>query len=473
MNVKHSRVQHGVGQGSFHSATVEVEAVSGRYRFDYVYDCGALASYGRQTPGLKNALGRISLEPREMGASKAVLDLMVLSHFDADHMNGARTLVDRFEVDRIVLPYLGIDELALVIASQADVFNESTVVQLHGLANGSTTLLGRPVTMVKTEPRNAEDRALTDEPQSTLEERAEPPPVQEFPRRASVVIEGSDASPGVVMSDEENLIIKPSDNGVHRTWKLRFWNRGLDPVLSKLIRQTLNQVGFPIAALHDRHNGAQTIITWLKVKHYKGPAKKGHGGKKASGPRTNRDLAVAAYREAIEKYKPTWLNEVTGKKLENFLSVGLYSGPGFDFKPEDLGSIGLHENLMGTHLYRHLASRQMSRAGWIGTGDAPLGEPLIWQDFETHYKVELALTQTVLVPHHGAAPTGGTRFYNRGLNPHSWINSVISYGSRNTHGHPHPSVLAGIAYANGRLLLVNENTPLGFQEIHVFERSLR
>lgn len=85
MKVNHTRIQHGVGQGSFHSASVIFEASGNKHRFDYIYDCGALANW-RQTAELKRSVSRIWLEPR-LGSAKAVLDMLILSHFDWDHMN--------------------------------------------------------------------------------------------------------------------------------------------------------------------------------------------------------------------------------------------------------------------------------------------------------------------------------------------------------------------------------------------------
>lgn len=464
MYVRHSRIQHGVGQGSFHSATVEFRSTNGMHRFDYIYDCGAL-KYARQTPELQYALSRVSLERREAGWSKAVLDLLILSHFDSDHMNGAQDLVARFSVERIVLPYLGIDELALVIASQADVIDEPTILQLHGLASGNSTLWGRPVTMVQTGPRDNEENPFQADPPPWLrgDEHFEQPPAQDLPRGVSVILESTGASLDSVMSDEDNLIAGPAPLGVSDSWTLRFWNRGLDARLGSLIQASLARVGFPIQALSDKANGGQAIVAWLNIKPQRARAKK---GKKATGSQNNRKLAVEAYREAIQQFAPTWLNEVSGRRLDNFLSLGLYSGPGFRFNDSELSCSELNSD------YWYRSSRGHNQlAGWIGTGDAPLGETAIWQDFEAHYKNELPQTQTVVIPHHGAAPAGGTRFYNPGLNHRRGVNSVISCGSRNNHGHPHPSVLAGIFYADGRLVKVTEKNRFGFQENYLFNRS--
>jgi len=49
MRIRHARVQHAVGQGSFHTANVQLHTGGGqRYRYDYVYDCGGLR--GRHPP---------------------------------------------------------------------------------------------------------------------------------------------------------------------------------------------------------------------------------------------------------------------------------------------------------------------------------------------------------------------------------------------------------------------------------------
>ena len=85
MDVTHFRIQHGVGQGSFHSATVQAD----RARFDYVYDCGARAGSGKSNE-LKRNIDSLGLERRASVSGGGVLDVLVLSHYDADHLNGAQ-----------------------------------------------------------------------------------------------------------------------------------------------------------------------------------------------------------------------------------------------------------------------------------------------------------------------------------------------------------------------------------------------
>lgn len=98
--VEHSRIQHGVGQGSFHSATLKVEGPGGQeHRFDYVYDCGSCSPHV-----LERCIKRIDLEARSDSRGRPVLDALALSHYDLDHLSGARSLAKSCNVSRIYLP---------------------------------------------------------------------------------------------------------------------------------------------------------------------------------------------------------------------------------------------------------------------------------------------------------------------------------------------------------------------------------
>ena len=49
----------------------------------------------------------------ELGVEK--LDLLILTHFDKDHIGGADTIIEAIAIDRIVLPsYERMDEVALI-----------------------------------------------------------------------------------------------------------------------------------------------------------------------------------------------------------------------------------------------------------------------------------------------------------------------------------------------------------------------
>jgi beta-lactamase superfamily II metal-dependent hydrolase len=93
----------------------------------------------------------------------------------------------------------------------------------------------------------------------------------------------------------------------------------------------------------------------------------------------------------------------------------------------------------------------------------------VWDDFRTHYANELNHAATVQVPHHGAAPKAGPRFFNAGLLPEPGMRAVISVGTTNTYGHPTTQVINQAFAQQARLEIVTEESWLGFHEWFGFE----
>lgn len=433
----HSRIQHGVGQGSCHSACVETfpGAAGPRYRFDYVYDCGALDGF-RRSQALEKAINRLGLEQREGSAGQGVLDMLVLSHFDSDHLNGAQLLCSKFSVRRIFVPYLRPDMLPLVVASLAEAITDSQIRDLHQLVHGGGALWDVPVTMVRSGGETAPRREIYGEP----DEPRQPEDDRQIPRLADLVIESTGQPPAREMADVDRL--QTSFGPRYDVWKFKFWNREADQGLLDEIRRELDACGFPRADLQ-HPTGAANAAKWLRS-------------------RVNRDSTVAAYRKAIANYKPTWAHEATQKGIANLLSLAMYSGPDFQVNKALYRS---RHRFNSTYAHDWWPYQTRALTGWLATGDAPLGEPEVWNDFEAHYGNELPNVGTYVVPHHGAAPTGGPRYYNAKLNKISGVASVISYGTNNTYGHPRFTVLTHIQAKHGHIIEVTEECPDGFHEV--------
>lgn len=458
--ITHSRVQHGVGQGSFHSASVEAQTAGRRYRFDYVYDCGALKN-GQPTPELTGAIDRMDIEQRWGMDKKGVIDMLVLSHYDKDHMNCAKLLTSRFRVNRIVVPYISPEELMLVLASQADGITADMVKELHQLANGGGTLFGVAVTMVQTSVRGTGNAGGENDGPAGLpglqpEDEADD---AEWPARPLVATVGPNRQQlGDSLMDNQDVCLASNAHGPHSFWKLRFWNRGVADDLLVYLFDELVDCYFPLHALDDP-TASDELTEWLEVK-------------------AHRDATVAAYGRAIARYAPPWALEAAGKKLANFLSLGLYSGPDTTEPNTHLklntaawlpAADGYPQSEYCGYECYHWPYHRGNRVGWLGTGDAPLGEPTVWADFSAHYLTELPQTETVLAPHHGAAPLGGPRFYNPKLHPRSGMLAVISFGKTNTYGHPRATVLKQAIAARAKIQLVTEDTALGLHEVFVMD----
>lgn len=87
-----------VGQGLFSSGAVSLDGRAGP--FCWVYDCGSSSS--ASAVRIERSL---SLLARELGPRREV-DLLVLSHFDSDHIGGIVKLLGRFRVGTLVIPFV-------------------------------------------------------------------------------------------------------------------------------------------------------------------------------------------------------------------------------------------------------------------------------------------------------------------------------------------------------------------------------
>jgi Predicted hydrolase (metallo-beta-lactamase superfamily) len=88
---------YGVGQGLFYSGMIE----NGDKRFSFVYDCG---SSGDKANLYRCIDEYIETLPKGNGGKKH-LDMLILSHFHRDHINGLEYFLERVEVSLAVIPY--------------------------------------------------------------------------------------------------------------------------------------------------------------------------------------------------------------------------------------------------------------------------------------------------------------------------------------------------------------------------------
>ena len=167
---------------------------------------------------------------------------------------------------------------------------------------------------------------------------------------------GGGAIPAV-MSHRDDVLAQVGPG--RSLWKLRFWTRGLDDKLVAEIKKLLTAHGFPLAKLQDPA-GAADVIAWLAI------------------PK-NRKSAVKAYDDAIAALKPSWAHEAKSGGLANLLSLAMFSGPDFDV---DEVSCKRRHRSIPHHWYGWWHDDACAgKGGWLGTGDAPLGEGLVWADF--------------------------------------------------------------------------------------------
>src|SRR5687767_6210636 len=90
-----------VGQGLFSAGLLKKVGPNGR-PFLWVYDCGTSSSQKLVDLGISRLKTRRS--PRKR------LDLVIISHFDHDHISGICKLVETFRIGTLMLPYMPLAE---------------------------------------------------------------------------------------------------------------------------------------------------------------------------------------------------------------------------------------------------------------------------------------------------------------------------------------------------------------------------
>ena len=393
------RIQYGVGQGSFHAASVSIAPLGKPVtKINYVYDCGA-ANVGRATSQLKRAVSHFI-----MGLDERKVDFLVISHLDADHVNGAEMLCKQATVDRIFLPYLT-NEYALILIAQS-LASGTGAVELTSLASSLAEVLtngslwGTPVTLV--------ERGIRGEiaPGSEFQISADQAEGELLLRAA----DGSFRRLGGNASDDDELIGVRDGRLV---WRFKFWNYKHEDALSSGLPQKLIEELIARGVIQDplfNMSNAADLMT-LITEILKSPEKK---------KQTN-----AAYSSALASIAI----DTNADDVPNLTSLCLLSAP-----PEE--AIRRSVSPWGRWWW-HFDDEYL---GWLGTGDAPLGDPAVIQDFMNHYRDDIDKLDTLVVPHHGAAPKSSPAFFHPGLlGSAHW--AVISAGSKNSYGHPRPSVL--------------------------------
>jgi len=128
-----TRTFHPVGHGAFYT---ERFTRDGKCRFSAVFDCGCFEarkedmSYARYTDRINRAVDS-AFSPRDK------VDLLFISHFHADHINGIKYLTSRCDVKHIIVP-----QLTPNIVIEAYVFNyiQTATGQEDNAANSSVNL---------------------------------------------------------------------------------------------------------------------------------------------------------------------------------------------------------------------------------------------------------------------------------------------------------------------------------------------
>lgn len=103
--MKLARTFHAVGQGAFYT---ERFYEGDENLFNVVYDCGSESA----KKYINNAINRFCEDSEEVDKThKPKIDLMFVSHFHDDHVNGISSLMDRCDVGKLVVPFMSLEAI--------------------------------------------------------------------------------------------------------------------------------------------------------------------------------------------------------------------------------------------------------------------------------------------------------------------------------------------------------------------------
>lgn len=402
------RVQRPVGQGGFHTCSVNVD----RRRFNYVYDCGSVQ---------KRALQReTDAYSEEIGVGRPI-DLLSLSHLDDDHVNGIERLLASHDAHAVLLPYLHPWDRLLLVA-EACARGHLTESYFALLADPTRWFTDRGTTRVIYAIGPGGDGPLPVQIPENI------PPERRKYRDPTALVGGRPATqqeaelnPGlsvhatVVGAGEALLVVA----GHQVAWQLVPYVHPEPSRLAAFAKEVAAVLGVPVL----RKQGSPRYFEELKA---------------ALRDKVRRAALADAY------------DELRGDR--NLASMSLFSGPWWRGR--------------GDRIARNRDGwvEHDERVGWIGTGDAVLKRENRARAFARCLGPVFGVVGSLVVPHHGSRHNFAGDLFRDELHGIRW---VVPYG-RNAYDHPWPALVAALN-RRGRVERVRERPGGAFEEHIVFE----
>lgn len=392
------RTQFPIGQGGFHATVIHMPRGK---NLSMVIDCGGADKSHR------NRLIKVFSE------GKRQHDILAISHFDADHINGVDDLREAgIKFNTVFLPHVEVQSYLLWMTLKLSISEEApeklahivqTSGRLYGGDYGSVVLVGPPSLLT------------IDEHQDDLLEDSNLANV--LSDDAYKAVQKARGLSGQVFSCSQSLNIREID------WLFRFYSREWTfPKEAKSIwdLEFLDSLKAVVNITKQQMNTSTwtsfstQLITELKAKIAPSDAEKVMSlisvTPAKNDPRYER---LVKLKNEIKKAKNGGLSckYVLGQLYElsetlkdyNDASMCVYSGPaqrGTSVPREQFSrSVHLGRRALRTEPQDGVYSREV---GWISTGDSDFSTQEKLRDFLWHYCTEIALTSIFVLPHHGS-----------------------------------------------------------------------
>lgn len=434
---------HNAGQGLFYSINGR-ERVGGR-EFTVVYDCGSTT-----IKQIKKAIKGF-----EEKTERKTIDILVISHFHKDHINGLRELISRNKIIEIIIPYLHPVERIIVFAAlmadsgmEFDDFSRSDVGRL----------VLNPVDFMEDlfKSKNA----------STM---GNPKP------KITIVITGKEEF-GLELSEGTNLknnTEKKDDSNFAFSWTKPPYR--ISPKLSVYDPTVFRRGNSDSSNLTVRDHSALLKINfgWIfkffnshdneLVKQFLEAFKKAFGDTAKNKIQENPKIFLEEHIDSVSHiYKLVFKTNV------NVTSLTMLHGSDTDLEKAFGKCISVRPVGFAKGLQYCIFCLPIKAASGVKypryqllTGDASFSEPIL-KEFKKHYGTALDNVFSGLVPHHGSGRNFSKELFEGVDSCGVW---VVSFGLGNRYKHPHVDVVDFfIDQKNKELIPVNQLQTVTIEE---------
>lgn len=412
------RWQLPIGQGGFNWSRIN----TGADEFNMIYDCGGATKKHRDKLIADYVPATVNF------------DWLVISHLDDDHINGVSQLEDQgIKFANVFLPHvnLPVTMFLMLVKFVAAASTTLTSDELNSVLVAGKLYAGAygRVRIVTRHPTDAADLGA-ELPSLSPDDL---PPVSDLLEEGVRLI---GEAPRMGWSHDRDVQLQDID------WKFRFFSHEwaipvqINDIWNLPELQPLRDAIRNLALLG--MNGGSTfkdgIVLALKTPVLAVNARR---------ILTDYDISGASIRKDVSI---NFLLKKLYAKIEDFqgynsASLCLYAGPETDISVRRQWFVRRH-NLPALAM----CDQQQRNVGWLGTGDMHLHTAAALEEFVNHYRRELPLVTTLMLPHHGSRHNYDTRRMQlRGL-----LNTLPEFprplliaASNPAHkkfGHPHTEV---------------------------------
>ena len=389
-----------VGQGLFYSGSTN----HNEEFFNFVYDCGG-GSKRTVEKLVESYVSKYNLRDKS-------LDMLVISHFDDDHVKGIPKLLSEVsKVNKIFIPYAGGIKNYLLLLTL--VYGSSLNIHLK---------VNEIIFVNPSELNNKEEQNNDFDELETSEEDLENLEDLEYFKL-----------PGIRISllKKQNLVFK-------NIWKFKFYNTYLNSNNDDLkIQRELKSLW-----RSEGYNGLEDLL-----QNFAKPLKN--------------DSSMTVRKAILAIYKKYCLKNNNNSEV-NQSSLCLYHSPlknsnkrSYDFLVE------FHQCCCpyGCSYYSSMKIQQ----GTMLTGDISLqddGKGGRYDHFKKYFKNEVKDVFCFLIPHHGAKNNWTRKILKDFSASHYFMNSA---GVSNKYGHPSDRVILDIIKSGRKILYCNENITVYYE----------